>query len=93
MNQNQPKTVNVNLTDEDLLVCTKCGVTRFVQVFQVAKVSPLFTGTSKPGILPMNPAFACVQCGGHLDKDSKTLGELKKDENQLQLFKEPLKNS
>ena len=90
MDQKQAQKMNVNLTEEDILLC-KCGHDSFVQTTKLGKVSSVYTGTGKPGVIPMPKGFECSKCGEVLPGDAKTKGEVEKSDKikpgtQMSLF-------
>lgn len=71
MNENQPFNAlagrapqKIGIKDTTEVVCEKCQHNVFQLGILLRKISPILTGTGKPGYHPIdNVAFYCVKCG------------------------------
>lgn len=74
MNGQQPPTMKVNVTSEDIVIC-ECGSELFIQVVRVAKVPAMIIG-QKPGFAPVGGGLACSSCNKVVDETFKSKKEL-----------------
>ena len=58
----------VELGDENIVVCGKCTSAAFTEILTFVKVPAVVSQTGKAGIVPMGGQFICMNCGTPIEE-------------------------
>jgi len=57
----------INLNNADTIKCDECESTNFEQIYEIKKISALFSPTGEEMYIP-SPMFRCIECS-HINND------------------------